>query len=97
MNRRTLSQYGKIILLSISTGILGLLASADAASELEGVIWNAFIAALNYFVDYTNPNSVISVVYNYLPFVGTHPISTTSFIYLGAGIGAIVLYRKYIG
>lgn len=97
MNRKKLLQYTEIFLLSACAIILGLFTLGDAASELEGVVWGAFITALNYIFDYTNPNSMISVLYNYLPLVGTHPISESSFIYLGAGIGAVVLYRKYMG
>jgi len=67
----------------------------DIGAGVINAIIKIIIVALKFLFDVTNPNSVIMILYNFIPVVGSHPLSLPNSIMLIVIVGVVIGYVKF--
>ncbi len=67
----------------------------DIGAGIIAAIIKIIIQVLKFLFDVSNPNSVIMIIYNFIPVVGSHPLSFANAIMLIVILGLTVGYVKF--
>lgn len=70
---------------------------AEQISDAFGIVIAAFESVITFFLDFGDPNSVVSQLWNLLPIVGNNALPQSIILYLAFGGGVLYISVKLKG
>ena len=64
----------------------------DSLSIVEAIL----TAFFDVFINWNNPNSILSILFSYFPIVGSRALPMLIFVYLVVGSGTLFLLWRYM-